>query len=380
MSTFYILNELTNEFEHFESIGANKDLLKPFSSKNMEGEFGIALSKKDIYYLQDIPQDTILKFHTTAGKIIPKEIITIPILIDHTVVALISLVNIRKFSKECYNILEQTKMSINSSYSNLVANEKTRILAENISKVNYELEARTEELQQTSNELQEQNLELEMQRIQVEEADKLKDEFLSNMSHELRTPLNSILTLSHVLLKQTANKLTKVEKNYLEIVERNGKQLLILINDILDLSKIEAGKMSVKLSKISLETELRFIKENVASLAMKKNIELHINTVGIIPEVETDLAKLQQVLTNIIGNALKFTEEGEVNINLSVESEMVYIEVEDTGIGINEDAIPYIFEEFRQVDGSSSRVYEGTGLGLTIAKKMIKILGGDIKV
>ncbi|MCK4817695.1 HAMP domain-containing protein, partial [bacterium] len=206
MSTFYILNEDTSEYKHFASVGANKELLKSISAENPEGEFGNALSKKSIYYLQDIPKDTVFKFRTTAGDLIPKEIITIPIMIEDTVVALISLVNIHRFSKECFDILKQSWISINYSYSSLLANERTRILAEHLSKTNQQLEAQaeelqeqseelqeqteelqnqTDELQRTSEELQEQNLELEIQRKQVEEANQLKSEFLSNMSHEL---------------------------------------------------------------------------------------------------------------------------------------------------------------------------------------------------
>lgn len=394
MGAFYILNELTSEFEHITSIGANEEMLKSFNSENPEGEFGNALSRKRIYHMRDIPEDTIFKFQTTAGDAIPKEIITIPILVDNVVLAFISLVNVNKFSKESYDILEQSWWSLNSSYTSLMANERTMVLAENLSKINQELEAKseelqeqseelqsqTEELQQTSEELQGQNLELEMQRRQVEQANKLKSEFLSNMSHELRTPLNSIMALSRVLIKQASDKLDEEENSYLEIVERNGKQLLNLINDILDLSKIEAGRMDLTPSIFSLDSEISFIKENLDSLAMEKDLGFHLNINGDIPKIKTDLAKFQQVLSNIIGNALKFTEKGEVNINVIADSERVYIEVEDTGIGIREDALPYIFEEFRQVDGSSSRLYEGTGLGLAIASKLINIIGGEIKV
>lgn len=394
MSVFYVLNEESSEYEHFFSIGANEKLLKPFSSKNLAGELGNTISKKEIYYLRNIPEDTIFKFKTTAGDAIPKEIITIPILVDEIVVVLISLVNIHKFSKDSYAILQQSWLNIKTTYSGLIANKRTILLAENLSRSNQRLEAQTEELQvqseelqsqteelqQTSEELQEQNVELEMQQNQVEEANRLKSEFLSNMSHELRTPLNSIMALSRVLIMQAADRLTEEENNYLEIVERNGKQLLILINDILDLSKIEAGKMDLTLSQFSLDSAINLIKENLMPLAMEKSLSFHLNINGVIPTVETDAAKLNQVLSNIIGNALKFTEDGEININVSADSEKIYIEVKDTGIGIYEDALPYIFDEFRQVDGTSSRQYAGTGLGLAISYKLIKILGGDIKV
>jgi len=394
MGTFYILNEANLEFEHFTSVGANEELLKSFSAENPEGEFGNAISQKKIFYLRNIPEDSVFKFRTTAGDLIPKEIITIPILIDNTVVALISLANIQKFSKESYSIFEQSWNAINSSYSNLMASERTSILAESLFKTNQQLEAQTEELQeqseelqnqteelqQTSEELQEQNLELDLQSKQVEEANKLKSEFLSNMSHELRTPLNSIMALSRVLMIQAKDKLSEEENNYLEIVERNGRQLRSLINDILDLSKIEAGKMDVNPKFISLNTMLKNIRDSLLPIVQEKDLEFKLDIADDLPEIETDEDKLHQVLQNIISNSVKFTEKGNIDITVNYDSEKVYIYVKDTGIGIPKEALSHIFKEFRQVDGSSSRQYEGTGLGLAIAYKMIKVLGGDIQV
>lgn len=380
MGTFYILNEASMEYEHFVSVGANKELLKSFSAENPEGEFGNVLSKKSIYYLRDIPEDTVFKFQTTAGNAIPKEIITIPILVEDTVVVLISLVNIHKFSKDCYDILKQSLLAINTSYSDLMANERTRILAEQLTRTNQQLEAQTEELQNQTEELKGQNLELEMQRNQVEEATRLKSEFLSNMSHELRTPLNSIMALSRVLIMQAKDKLSEEENNYLEIVERNGKQLLSLINDILDLSKIEAGKMDFYLQTISLKTILNNIGDSLQPIVREKDLYFKMDIADDLPMIETDDAKLHQVLQNIISNSVKFTEKGGVDILVKYNSEKVCLTIKDTGIGIPEDELPHIFEEFRQVDGTSSRLYEGTGLGLAIAKKLIRNLGGDIQV
>ena len=394
MSTFYILNEATSEYEHFVSVGANEELLKPFNARNPEGEIGNAISKKKIYYLRDIPEDTIFKFKTTAGDANPREIITIPVLAENIVVALISLVNIHRFSKECYDILNQSWTGINTSYSNLIANERTRVFADQLSRTNQQLEAQTEELKdqaeelqdqaeelhRASKELQEQNLELDAQKKQVEAANKLKSEFLSNMSHELRTPLNSIMALSRVLIMQAKDKLNDEENSYLEIVERNGKNLLLLINDILDLSKIEAGKMEIMPNRISVGSLLRTVKENLQSLADDKDLTLIFSVTENLPKVETDESRLHQVLTNIISNAIKFTEKGSVKISVNHDSENVSIEIKDTGIVISKEALPNIFDEFIQADGTSSRQYEGTGLGLTIANKMTNILGGNIKV
>lgn len=394
MSVFYILNEATSEYDHFASVGVNKELLNPFDARHPQGEFGNAISTKNIHYLRNIREDTIFKYVTVAGDAIPKEIITIPILVEETVVALISLVNINKFCNECYDILKQSWNGINISYSNLLASERTRVFAEQLLSTNQQLEAQseelqdqaeelqqqTEELQRTSEELQEQNLELAAQKKQVEVANKLKSEFLSNMSHELRTPLNSIMALSRVLIMQAKDKLSDEENSYLEIVERNGKNLLSLINDILDLSKVEAGKMEILPVPVSLGALLRTVNENLQSLADDRGLTLTLSVPENLPMVETDESRLHQVLLNIINNAIKFTEKGSVEVSVNHDSKNVSIEVKDTGIGISKEDIPHIFDEFRQVDGTSARQYEGTGLGLAIASKMTNILGGNIKV
>jgi len=224
------------------------------------------------------------------------------------------------------------------------------------------------------------NHKLKLSAIELKAADLQKSQFLANMSHELRTPLNSILVLSRVLIMQAKNKLTKEENNYLKIVERNGKQLLSLINDILDLSKIDAGKMDVSLIPLSLNAMLGDIKDSLMPIAKEKGLDLNITISDNLPIIESDQMKVHQVLQNVISNALKFTEKGNVNIDVNFDSQNVYIDIKDTGIGIPKEELPHIFDEFRQVDGAASREYEGTGLGLAIANKMIKILGGNIDV
>ena len=394
MSTFYILNEGSEEYEHFASVGANKEMLSSFNAKNPQGEIGNTLSTKSIFHLKNIPEDTIFKFKTIAGEAIPKEILTIPIIVENAVVAIISLVNLEKFSMECHEILKQSWINLNTSYSNLLAGERTRIFAEQLSITNQQLEAQTEELQEqseelqnqtdelhrTTDELQEQNIELEAQRKQVEAANKMKSEFLSNMSHELRTPLNSIMALSRVLIMQANKKLSKEENSYLEIVERNGKRLLSLINDILDLSKIEAGKMDIRPENISVKSLIHMTKDNLSALADEKGLAITLNISEDMPPIETEEAKVHQILTNIVGNAVKFTNEGSIDITANYDSKNTYIEVKDSGIGISQEMLPHIFDEFRQADGTSSRQYEGTGLGLAIAKKMTQILGGSLSV
>ncbi|MCF7922864.1 MAG: response regulator [Candidatus Marinimicrobia bacterium] len=391
-SSFYILNELHSEFEHLSSIGGNPDLMPNFSSKNPEGEFGAAITQKKIVHLRDIPDDTRFTFLTTSGKAIPREIITIPILAEGTTIALISLVNIHPFSDSCSDILEQTWLSINISYSKLMAEQRTQVLAENLSHINQQLEAQSEELQQQTEELQEQteelettterlqdqNIELDVQRRQVEEANRLKSEFLSNMSHELRTPLNSVLALSNVLLDQTRDRLTGDESNYLEIIVRNGRQLLKLINDILNLSKIEAGQMEVITSNFSLRGLIHDIIDSLKPLADENGNNLEVNLADDLQEIISDQTLVHGILQNLISNAVKFTHQGKILINGELHKDKMVISIQDTGIGISEEALPHVFEEFRQGDGTTSRQYEGTGLGLTIANRSAHLIGGAL--
>ncbi|HAG15097.1 MAG TPA: hypothetical protein DCG69_01035 [Bacteroidales bacterium] len=395
MIVFYSLNNKLNVFEHFDSIGANRNLIEPFAAENAAGEFGNALANKTIFHLKNLPEATQFKFLTSAGEIIPKEIISIPFLNNsQEVIALVSIVKLEKFSPESIEVLQLSWNALSASYSNLLASEQTAKLAEKLSVLNQKLEAQAEELQQqaeelrlqsnelqnSADELQMQNQELIAQRKQLEESTRLKSEFLSNMSHELRTPLNSINALSRVLSMQAKSRLTEEENNYLEVVERNGKRLLALINDILDLSKVESGKIELQPKKLKLSSVLMQVIESIQPLAKQKNVELHCDSCDKKIEIETDEDRLHQVITNIVGNAVKFTDKGNVRVSVFSDSNIVRILVKDTGIGISKEMLPFIFDEFRQADGSITRSYEGTGLGLAIAKKIVIALQGTISV
>ncbi len=392
MGALYSLNEEKSKFEHLISVGIDADLVKSFDAHYREGEFGKAIIEKKITHLKDIPPDTIFKFKTIAGTAIPKEIITIPIIVEDQVIAIISFASLKKYPLETLEILDNSFSTLNMLFSNFLSNEKRARLTEEIREKNVNLQSQTEELQSQADELQsqsvelqsqadelsEQNIELEMQKKQVEETDRLKSEFLSNMSHELRTPLNSIMALSHVLNMQTKNKITSEESNYLEIIERNGKNLLALINDILDLSKIEAGKLDINLHNFSLKPIFENIRDSLLPIAKEKEIEVNLNIPENLPKIQSDSEKIHQILQNIIGNAVKFTQKGMVSINAVANESQVVIKIVDTGIGISKENLPHIFEEFRQVDGSTSRRFEGTGLGLAIANKLAEKLGIEI--
>jgi CheY-like chemotaxis protein/anti-sigma regulatory factor (Ser/Thr protein kinase) len=226
-----------------------------------------------------------------------------------------------------------------------------------------------------------------MQKRELDEANRLKSAFLSSMSHELRTPMNSVLALTGVLSRRLAKVIPAEEFSYLGIIERNGKNLLTLINNLLDLSRIEAGREDTTPSRFQLR---ELVGEQVALLepqAREKNIRLQNDVPADFPLLTSDHEKCRHILQNLIGNAIKFTEQGQVTITAEFSPGSSGISplpfricVKDTGIGISADQIPHIFDEFRQADGSNSRKYGGTGLGLAIAKKYALLLGGDITV
>ena len=245
---------------------------------------------------------------------------------------------------------------------------------------NKELEVQKNELTSLSAELSEQNTELEMQKKQLDEANKLKSSFLSNMSHELRTPLNSVIALSGVLSRKLKQKIGEDEYSYLEVIGKNGKNLLNLINEILDLSRIEAGKEEMNLSKFSV---YELVNELVSVIQPSSN-DKEVSLINLIPAhfmlIVSDRDKVRHILQNLIANAVKFTHEGMVEISAFTNNDRIGIRVKDTGIGIEEDKLSLIFDEFRQADEKTSRRYGGSGLGLSIAKKYSELCNGTIEV
>lgn len=376
----YLLNDEKTEFEYFESIGMNTTDHKSFSAVHFEGEFGVALSTKKLQHIADIPKDSRFTFSTVSGKFIPREIITIPIITGSETVAILSLASINSFSKNSLRLLGTILSTLSARMDGILSYRKVIDFSQQLESQTEELQEQAEELQQTSDELQEQNVELELQQKEVKNANRLKSEFLSNMSHELRTPLNSILALTHVLADQTSDKLNKEELGYLEIVNRNGKLLLTLINDILDLSKIEAGQMDINPSTFSLVESVNEIADQLKPMAVDNGNVLKINFAKDMPNITTDELLVNRIIQNIASNAVKFTENGTVSITGKSSKTQISIIIKDTGIGIPAESLDNIFDEFRQLDGSTTRRFEGTGLGLAIAKRSAVLLGGDVKV
>lgn len=212
------------------------------------------------------------------------------------------------------------------------------------------------------------------------EANRLKTSFLSNMSHELRTPLNSVIALSGVLSRKLENKIDEEDFSYLEVIQRNGKNLLSLINELLDISRIESGKEEINITEFKLCESVNEVIELIRPQIMEKQLILDATKGDCSILMKTDENKVKHIFQNIIGNAVKFTEKGEIIISATRVGQFVEISVKDSGIGISSDNFSKIFEEFRQADTGTSRMYGGTGLGLTIAKKYAELLGGSISV
>jgi len=248
------------------------------------------------------------------------------------------------------------------------------------------LEEREERLGLQNETLGRQNRELELTRQQIErqnlqliEAARLKSQFLATMSHELRTPMNAVIGFAQVLLRQRNASLSASQADMVQRILNNGKNLLALINDILDLSKIEAGRLELKLEEVNLTQLVLTTIAELQPLAEQKHLPLKVNDQLNNPIVVNDTTCLRQILVNLLSNAIKFTETGSMEVTLSESPMQVVISVKDTGIGIAESELEHIFEEFRQVDQTTTRKHGGTGLGLAITKSLVHIMKGTIK-
>ena len=380
IAAVYLLSDDKKYFEHFESIGLDENAKTTFESNKLEGEFGVALSSLKLQHLKSIPEDTKFIFNTVSGKFIPKEIITIPILAGNEVIAIISLASIHNFNNETVLIIDSILSAMSARIDGILAYQKNIEFSKKLEMQNSELEAQKTELSRQSAELIEQNTELEMQKKQLSEATRLKTNFLSNMSHELRTPLNSVIALSGVLNRRLEKQIPEEEYSYLEVIERNGKHLLTLINDILDISRIESGREEMEITKFNANALVADVVNMILPQAKQRSISLTQLDNGAELTISNDSRKLRHILQNIIVNAVKFTEKGKVEVKSEIIDQDIIIKVTDTGIGIDENHIKHIFDEFRQADGSTSRKFGGTGLGLAIAKKYTNLLGGSITV
>ena len=238
-------------------------------------------------------------------------------------------------------------------------------------------------VRERTDDIRRKNRQIEAQSKKVMEASRLKSQFLANMSHELRTPLNAVLALSEILSNETSGPLNDDQMKQVSIINRSGKSLLRLINDVLDLSKIEAGRMTIDRAPMSLHGLVTLVSDTLRPLAEDKHLSFTVHQDKDLPQfIKSDEQKLRQILINLIGNAIKFTERGSVRLEIAYTQgpPTISFSVVDTGIGMSPDVMDRVFDEFCQGDGSTTRKYGGTGLGLTISRKMAELLGGSLSV
>jgi len=214
--------------------------------------------------------------------------------------------------------------------------------------------------------------------IQLKELDRLKSEFLATMSHELRTPLNSIIGFTGMILNGMTGEINEEQRKQLSMVYSSGKHLLSLINDVLDLSRIESGKMEVSMEKFKIHDVVSEVYKSLSPMISQKDLRLITEIPDEIPEISSDRKKVFQVLLNLVNNAVKFTQAGEVRIECRSDNDILEMSVSDTGIGIKKENMDMLFEAFRQIDGTARRRYEGAGLGLHLCRNLVTILGGKI--
>lgn len=376
----YVLNDEKTDFEHVESIGMSNASRKSFSAIEREGEFGVALATGRIQWIKGIPEDTRLVFHSVSGDIKARDVLTIPIFSSGEAVAMISLSSVKGYDEADVKLVNDVWDVMTARLNGVLAFRRVQDFSEKLQAQNTELESQKQELSLQADELTHQNIELDMQKKQLDESNRLKTNFLSNISHELRTPLNSVIALSSVLNRRLSDSIPEEEHGYLEVIERNGRNLLDLINDLLDLSRIEAGHEEITLTSFSIWSVTHEVIEMISPLIGDRDITL-VNLVGRnIPSITSDVYKFRHILQNLVGNAVKFSEHGKIEVSTSIGEDGVGISVSDTGIGISPDHLPYVFDEFRQADESCSRKFGGTGLGLAIARRYARLLGGDITV
>jgi len=359
-----------------------------------------AYEKKRIL-LTDVPENFI-NIQSGLGDAPPKQVVVLPVLFEGETKAVIELASFRNFSSNQLSFLDQLMDSIGVILNMISSSMRTEELLQELKRSNAELEAQAGELNEKARLLEIKNQEVEMASRSVEEKaeqlqliSKYKSEFLANMSHELRTPLNSLLILSKMLSENKDGNLTPEQIRFAKTVYDSGNDLLGLINEILDLSKVEAGKMPIYPKSIRVPEIQEHVEQTFRHVASQKSLDFQVHMGrDLPPEIFSDSNRLNQILKNLLSNAFKFTEHGSVELSiyrpdanesntiaaLNPTQEMVAFAVRDTGIGIPAEKQSLIFEAFQQADGTTSRKYGGTGLGLTISREIARLLGGWIEV
>ncbi|MES2285978.1 MAG: response regulator [Bacteroidota bacterium] len=414
---FYIVaaDEVFPKLKLFASYAYKSEKHIPKEFLFGEGLVGQCALEKERILLSNIP-DSYVKINSGLGKAKPSNLILLPVLFENNVKAVIELGTLDSFSQTHLDFLSQLTESIGIVLNTIQTNTRTEVLLSQSQSLTSALKLQQDELRRTNDELNDkaymllkQKGEVEIKNKEVEEArrsleekaeqltltSKYKSEFLANMSHELRTPLNSLLILAQQLYENPEGNLNDKQTRYAKTIHSCGDDLLELINDILDLSKIESGFITTNISNILFSEISTFVETTFKPLSETKNLKFKTEIYQGLPEsIDTDSQRLNQILKNLLSNAFKFTEKGEVklkvfnaekkwqhgNSSLNHAKQVVAFSIIDSGIGISQDKQTIIFEAFQQAEGSTSRKYGGTGLGLSISRGLAELLGGTIEL
>ncbi|WP_412540953.1 ATP-binding protein [Longispora sp. K20-0274] len=380
-----------------------------------EGLVGQAVAARRTIRVTSTPPG-YLTVRSGLGSAPPADVVVLPVLFEGQPLGVIEFGSLSTFSELHLTFLDRLVATIGVALNTIRANQRTEELLAQSQRLALELQDQSGEMSRTNLELEEKaallseqnrnieikNQEIEMARLGLEEkaqqlalASQYKSEFLANMSHELRTPLNSLLLLARLLADNTERNLSEKQIEFARTIHNAGSDLLSLIDDILDLSKIEAGRMDVEASNVELSEISEYVERAFRPQAEEKGLKLRVDsTVDLPATVLTDAQRLQQILRNLLSNAVKFTDAGSVVLTIGLAprgarfgvptldgaEHVVAFGVQDTGIGVPEEKLSLIFDEFQQADGTTSRKYGGTGLGLSISRKLAQLLGGTITV
>ncbi|MEO7444639.1 MAG: response regulator [Ferruginibacter sp.] len=420
VGAFFLVNNYES-LQLYATISLNK---KPFEEEVPFGQGSagsVAISGKPML-TEDI-QDSRYHISFTSGNLKPSAIYTLPVYHEKTLKGILEIGALEKFPERTIEFITQAVYGVgiaihsardhqrlqellaetqaqseelhaqHSELENIntelhaqaeklqASEEELRVQQEELQQSNQEMEERSRLLEEKNEMILERNLEIQQKAEELTQSTKYKSEFLANMSHELRTPLNSILLLSRLLSENHSANLSDEQIEYANVIQHSGASLLTLIDEILDLSKIESGKMELDYADVSLHGLGNDLNALFTPIAKDKGIEFKIEYADNVPGIfETDRLRVEQILRNLISNALKFTRKGSVTLMMKEDAGLFHLAVTDTGIGIPKNKQETIFEAFQQADGSTKREFGGTGLGLSISRQLALLLGGEIAV
>ncbi len=412
----YLVNESNSEIKLLGRYAFTSNTKTNSTISINEGLIGEAAHSKKVFNLKS-KEEISLRIESSIMSSTPKQVVISPFINEDKTIGVIEIGWLNEITEDKLEFIKQSMKSIAIQFESArsrkriqellhetqIQTEEMQLQQEELRQTNEELEDKShnlkqqqEELQMTNEELEQQtqslelkNKEVELSRYDIEQktkqleiSSKYKSEFLANMSHELRTPLNSLLILSKELANNKKGNLDSLQVECAEIVYKSGHDLLVLINEVLDLSKIEAGKMILVIDQIEIKEFIHDSLRNFKHLAHEKGIEIDSEFGEHIPEfIWSDIQRLNQIIKNLLSNAIKFTNKGSIRINIKLINETtISIGIRDTGIGIPINKQEAIFEAFQQADGGTSRKYGGTGLGLSISRELAKLLGGKIEI